>query len=123
MPCENLLTRFLLQNKAERMQQIQRQLNVRLQASKGSLVVKGEKDAVAQAVAKVEALKAELAKRTVDMEVNGAQVEAEVGTLMAPRWATSPTAFARSVILPPPTPTISSQPASWALAASSSAPS
>lgn len=75
MPCENLLTRFLLQNKAERMQQIQRQLNVRLQASKGSLVVKGEKDAVAQAVAKVEALKAELAKRTVDMEVNGAQVD------------------------------------------------
>ena len=57
------------------------------------------------------------------MQVNGAQVDAEVGMLTAPRCATSPTAFARSVILPPPTPTISSQPDSWALAASSSAAS
>ena len=45
MPCENLFTRFLLQNKAERMQQTQRQFNVRLQVSNGTLAVKGEKDA------------------------------------------------------------------------------
>ena len=75
MPCENLFTRFLLQNKAERMQQTQRQFNVRLQASNGSLVVKGEKDAVAQAIAKVEALRAELASRTIEMAVNGAQID------------------------------------------------
>ena len=75
MPCENLFTRFLLQNKAERMQQTQRQFNVRLQVSNGTLAVKGEKDAVAQAVAKVEALRAELATRTVEMAVNGAQID------------------------------------------------
>lgn len=75
MPCENLFTRFLLQNKAERMQQTQRQFNVRLQASNGSLVVKGEKDAVAQAIAKVETLRAELASRTIEMAVNGAQID------------------------------------------------
>lgn len=75
LPCENLFTRFLLQNKAERMQQTQRQFNVRLQASNGSLVVKGEKDAVAQAIAKVEALRAELASRTIEMAVNGAQID------------------------------------------------
>ena len=75
LPCENLFTRFLLQNKAERMQQTQRQFNVRLQASNGSLVVKGEKDAVAQAIAKVETLRAELASRTIEMAVNGAQID------------------------------------------------
>lgn len=75
MPCENLLTRFLFQNKAERIQQIQRESNAHLQSANGSLSVKGEKDAVAQAIAKVKALQAELARRTIEISVNGAQID------------------------------------------------
>ena len=57
------------------------------------------------------------------MQVNGAQVEIEVGMFTVPIFAYSATALAKSMMRPPPMPTTSSQPAAMHLSAYSRAAS